>query len=482
MTVEGLSQLGYVAGGAASVCKVKSYDEISNSEEPITSQYLSICNKEFLNGSGFSASSGKIEEDPPSASSNSEEFPVPDTFDVISEILLTMEVSLPTLGVHNDNNVSWSNTLLLDLVKKIKIHVGNFHVQTILPGDIYNRNWTELGYLLKEQHNLYNAKSTAKTPTGITDLDFSVGQTAVQENSKIKYCLSIPFSGRTITDMRRALLQAGAQYVHTKVVVEYNYLGAANASLLLAHAQLGNNHQAKISTGITTYGHKLSDPEKDHINKNSVNRAISTHAGKFIQVSNTTSDTVQINLDSIQFNVSHILLSFNASAFKSDRSVITLTGGTRSHDVESTSCSTWTARASSSLHSDVVGSQPTGVFLDWLDSINLKVGSHHTGEIQGTCMSSENLENFSLVSTQEKGIYIVKLAEQAFSLNGLPFATLKNRNLVLKFNKNFISNLFARLDDTTNSQTAYDGLVGINVTIIGSTIQTTSGGNITFMG
>ena len=133
--------------------------------------------------------------------SNTETYFLPNE-DCISEILLQMSFNC-TL----DSDEQVSTTLLLDLINKIEMKVGNLTIQTILPGDIYARNLTENGHLLKVEHS---GTTTSPSSTGIHS-----------DGTYFDFSMSVPFIGRN-SGLERSFLQTGSVAQQLTMKVTYN--------------------------------------------------------------------------------------------------------------------------------------------------------------------------------------------------------------------------------------------------------------------
>ena len=130
---------------------------------------------------------------------------------------------------------------------------------------------------------------------------------------------------------------------------------------------------------------------------------------------------------------------------------------------------TWTA-----ISDGVVTGNELGVAAGWLKSAELILGNDRTGNVPGSCLTTNKLELFKLTSVVgSKNIYILKLAGSAFSTAGIPFSRLNNKKLVITYADGFT------LESYTNN-TGIVGMSNINVTCCGTQIQSTVGGTISF--
>lgn len=428
MGIDNVAIKTFNSTGSQSVCRANEADET----KLIESEFLTKCTTEYINGSGTSFISGSIDLTKLVASNPYETFTLPSDVDAISEITLQM-----SLGASGEK---LSKTFILDLVKKIEIKLGNLVVQTILPGDIYARNLTESGYVVSV--NTYQADGSGLYSTA----------------DHVDFALSIPFTGRS-TGVNKSFLQAGAVTNNLTMKVYYNSLDASGAS------QLAVTNPASVSTGVCVFSHSMTSTEKNFIAKNIINRPVNTSQSVAYSLSSgitSSSGPVTIDLSSININVSHILLTLNNSIFNSAGVAAELNDG-------SGSGTTW-----ASISSGVVAATHLGVAAGWLKSAELILGNDRTGNVPGSCLTTNKLELFKLTSVASKNIYILKLAGSAFSTAGIPFSRLNNKKLVITYADGFTLSSYI---DSTSTDT---GMSNINVTCCGTQIQSTVGGTISF--
>ena len=118
----------------------------------ITSDFITPEPMSYINGSGISAINGTLKRLPAGSAESgyTDIFYIPNTIDAIKEILLDWKIKIP-VQEFNAGSIYYSKTLLLDAIRQIEIKQGSVVVQTIFPGDIYMRNYSELGYLTKNE-------------------------------------------------------------------------------------------------------------------------------------------------------------------------------------------------------------------------------------------------------------------------------------------------------------------------------------------
>ena len=504
MGIDNVAIKTFNSTGSQSVCRANDADET----KLIESEFLTKCTTEYINGTGTSFIPGSMNLSALQASNPSEIFTLPNDVDAISEITLQM-------GIDDGANVS--PTFLLDLIKKIEIRLGNLIVQTILPGDIYSRNLTEIGTVIST--NTFQKLGDKKSSFGFGLLS--------DTNRGADFSISIPFTGRS-TGVNKCFLQAGAVTNHLTIKVYYNKL--------VESVRLIQTLPTDVSTGLCVLNHSMTSTEKNFIAKNIINRPVNTSQSVVSGIT-SAAGPLTIDLSSININVSHILLSLNnrlfnssgAAAFSSEQSVIVPSGGADAEyevpdgsteiqidasghglleddqiylqftDTNAANSGVYTVLSDASDNSfevaigsvtgngdvklikpddtgttwspiadGVVTSGDLGVATGWLKSAELMLGNDRTGIIPGSCLTTDKLELFKLTSVTSDDIYILKLAGSAFSTAGIPFSRLNNRKLIIRFAKNF----------TISPYTS--GLATINVTCCGTQIQSTVGGSISF--
>ena len=424
MGIDSVAIKTFNSTGSQSVCRANEADET----KLIESEFLTKCTTEYINGSGMSFISGTMDITKIQTSSPTETFALPSDVDAISEIILQMRLGASGTVV--------SKTFLLDLIKKMEIKLGNLVVQTIYPGDIYARNLTEFTTALNT--NTFQALSADGEYTDGSQLDFS---------------LSVPFTGRGYGGVNKSFLQAGAIANGITMKVYYNKL-AANVTRLVSTLP------ASLTTGVCVFSHSMTSTEKNFIAKNIINRPVNTSYSVVYPVT-SASGSVTIDLSAVSINVSHILITLNNSLFQSSGAPLTNTGANPG--------SVWTP-----VESGVAGTTTVGVIGGWLQSAELVLGNDRTGNVPGSCLSSEKIDLFKLSSVEGKHVYIMKLAGNAFSSAGVPFQRLNNKKLIIKYTEGFT---LARYTDTAGANNATSN---INVTCCGTQVQSTVGGSISF--
>lgn len=452
MGIDNVAIKTFNSTGAQSVCRANEADET----KLIESQFLTKCTTEYINGSGMSFINGQQEVLMTGLSN--ETFYIPSTSDAISEI--TLQLKLIKNGTTDIENVS--KTLILDLIRKIEVKLGNLTVQEIFPGDIYARNLTELGTVVNT--SWYGKNDNTEGTNDVSQI--LEGRTGFYKyGNNIDFSLSIPFIGRT-TDIKRSFLQAGAITNNLSIKVLYNKGNSGADANALTKAGANSN----ISTGICIFTHTMTNVEKNFISKNIINRIVNT--SQSIQKSVTIGSTLEgtkavIDLSNINLNVSHILLTLNKSPFDTSSVLVNQSINV----VAPASSSTWGSLPPTTENQDgsaSFGATNIGVVKGWLNSAELILGSDRTGKIPASCLSTQKIELFKLISVSDKNIYILKLADSSFSTAGVPFSRLSNKSLELYFNPITIN----ALSGASAPQ--------ITVTCCGTRVQSTVGGSISF--
>ncbi len=447
MGIDSVAIKTFNSTGSQSVCRANDADDT----KLIESEFLTKCKTEYINGSGMSFIAGTLTALPDSTTS-SETYHLPSDVDAVSEIILQMRFKCSALG----GNTQISSTLLLDLINKIDMKIGNLTFQTIFPGDIYARNLTENGNSLKVEH---------KDQTGL-----SSGGVFNASGTFFDFSVSIPFTGRN-SDLRGCFLQAGAITNGLIMKVTYNQVpsvlqagGAVHNLIALA----STTDVTAFSTGICVFTHHITNVEKNFLQNNIVNRTVKASQGirqlKDLSASGGQEDkTIVVDLSNININVSHILLSLERGVFGSLTTVNSGMSNADKNVIESGS--SWTPVADS----DDVGATKIGVFKGWLKNAELVLGNDRTGNIPVSCLTTNRIEQFGLTSIDNKNIYIIKLAGSAFSTAGVPFARLNNKKLILTLNSLVVTNFAGGVNTTL-----------LNVTCCGTQVQTTVGGSTSF--
>lgn len=440
MGIDSVAIKTFNSTGSQSICRANTADET----KLIESQFLTKCKTEYINGSGMSFIAGTLTALPSSAS-NTETYFLPSDVDAISEILLQMRFNC-TL----DSDEQVSATLLLDLINKIEMKVGNLTYQTIFAGDIYARNLTEHGNLMKVEH------------AGTTSSAASTGLHA--DGTYFDFSISIPFTGRN-DDLKGAFLQAGAVTNGLTMKVTYNQSPGEAHALTAIHNLIAASAITNFSTGICVFSHQITDTEKNFLQNNIVNRVVKASQGiRSLQnfTSSKENTTLTVDLSNININVSHILLTLERGAFG-----IGVTPLTSLTTTAVTTGTCWRPRDTSGT----VGADTVGVLKGWLKNVELVIGNDRTGSIPVSCITTNRIEQFGLTSVDNKNIYIIKLAGSAFSTAGIPFARLNNKKLILTFNSLTVDNLTGA---SSNDQCV------LNVTCCGTQVQTTVSGSMSF--
>ena len=466
MGIDSVAIKTFNSTGSQSVCRANDADDT----KLIESEFLTKCKTEYINGSGMSFIAGTLST-LPTATTNSETYHLPSDVDAISEIILQMRFKTTTKAADTDFPVS--PTLLLDLINKIEMKVGNITFQTIFPGDIYARNLTENGNLMKVEHTgvaadkLPNVSGNNQLFLDGTFFDFSV---------------SIPFTGRN-DDLRGCFLQAGAVTNSIIMKVTYNEAPpntAAGDSDAPYESVIGASAD-DVSTGICVFTHQITNVEKNFLQENIVNRVVKASQGlqftplggavATAAISFTEDSKLTIDLSPVNINVSHILLNLHKGVYGKTTSLPVTSAAAQllKDDVNDGSC--WQARNGSGA----VLATEVGVLKGWLKSAELVLGNDRTGNIPVSCITTNRIEQFGLTSVDNKNIYLIKLAGSAFSTAGVPFARLNNKKLILTFNALTVNPI------KQNTSVALDKVTTVlNVTCCGTQVQTTVGGSISF--
>ncbi len=137
-----------------------------------------------------------------------------------------------------------------------------------------------------------------------------------------------------------------------------------------------------------------------------------------------------------------------------------------------------------------------GYVQDWLHSVELVIGGERTGFVPGTALQISQLSDYGLKNHNNEGIYVLKLSDSAFSTSGVPLSKCNSTKLNIRINNDIYNPL------TTACGTAYEELLTVTnydftgnnlggnstvsgnpklvATAVGTTVQTTVGGSISF--
>lgn len=464
MGIDNVAIKTFNSTGSQSVCRANEADET----KLIESQFISKCSTKYINGSGIGFIPGSLSMLPVAGATANETFTLPSDVDAISELIFHCEINL-AFPVANET-VRVSSSLVLDMINKIEMKIGNLVFQTIRPCDIYARNITEHGGALK----LLMSQSTAAVTNGTASDPILLVSGPSSNNSgttmTLDFSMSIPFTGRD-SNTERSFLQAGASTNSLSMKVYYNQFSvatgntgnSARAGFLLPTSA---SNVTGVSTGICVLSHQITQTEKNFIQKNIINRVVNTSQSVEHYFSGTDlttgSSTLTIDLGSININVSHIILSLATTLYGKTQADVLISS---SDNAQGTS---WTPREP--FRPARMRNVDLGVQSGWLKSAEMVLGNDRTGNVPASCLTTNRIQQFNLKSADNKNLFIIKLADCAFSTAGIPFARLNNKKLVLKFADGFINAANAAIDTATC----------VHVTCCGTQIQTTVGGAISF--
>ncbi len=513
MGINNLAVQTFSSSGSQSVCRANKAD----SSTQISSEFIARCPVKYINGSGTTKISGSIVELPTSVaeSPNIETFKIPNNVDAISDMLLCWTVTIPAPTTDFTNKgIYYSKTLLLDCIKKIEIKHGGLIIQTITPGDIYMRNYSELGTLIKSEDTFNKITDASYIDTG------SIVGCGTTSGETLNFSLSIPFIGRNKTK-NRSLIQTGTYTNILSVVVYYNNFGGAavpNAQFLPLLHTGGASSKTTIDSNLYILSHIITDTEKNFMKQNIVNRVLNTSVGlsatnafdKIPTGAITGTTKIIVDFDSVDINVTHIMCCLNCNIFQNgstaapyqfistdsagmrdisfvrvftplvsgarklssswgeagNDTLVTQTAVTRTH----TGGTTYADANYSIVYPDVLG-----VFNGWLESAELIIGNETTGNVSVSALNPSQ-EEFELKMC-DKNFYILKLADNAFSTAGIPFSRIKNKTLVLNvYNKFFNGDVFGTFSPSLSKKRN----VNIDVCVCGTTLQIINNNNVSF--
>jgi hypothetical protein len=503
----------FSSSGSQSITRANAAD----SSRQITSDFISRPPLKYINGSGPTVIRGTLTALPHSNGAilnNVDTFRIPNNIDAISEMNLnwTITITAPT-SFYDCSGIYYSKTLPLDFIDFIDIKVGGLIIQTIYPGDIYMRNYSESGSLI-ENEDTFNNKLVYFDTGSIIGHQTASGET-------LNFSLSLPFIGKSFNN-ERSFLQTGTTTNALTVVVTYRYfprLTNDNLNVLTLLNNIGTGVITSLETNLVIQNHVITHTERNFLKQNIVNRVLNTSFNIYrdpipVPVSSSTGTTrIVLDLDPVNLNVSHILFCLHVGALtdtssnlpthftrilrqgNNDSSSILISelidasasdansSGLRGEGIYTTG----SRRLSSSWGEailDVSGTDDNpgeistpdvlGVFSGWLSTVELSLGNENTGEIPSTGLKS-NQEAFGLKSIS-KNFYMLKLADRAFGTSGIPFSRIKNKTLTINIFNKFLSNTRFGAFSTVNARrrpTLY-------VTVCGTTLQNITNNFTTF--
>jgi len=361
------------------------------------------------------------------------------------------------------------------------------------------------------------------------------------DGAKYRGTVSIPFTGRT-NNMRHSFLQAGAITNSLTVRVYYNKIepntpaeqGGSKYGLYSLIRLSGFQNITNFKTYLTVRNHIITETEKNFISGNIINRIVNTsqsvvreittgetkaahnlaprngnsiYTAALLNNQNSTVGvgvatavtqanlgewTITMDLSSVDINVSHILVAAFA-ANHTNEGVLHSSGAGYDSDIEWPpvgantrmlipqaelfSFSGYTIANKNKLCTDT-GANMRGVLSDWLVSAELVIGSDRTGKIPATQMLNSN-ELFGLKSNNFP-VYLIPIADSAFSTAGVPFSRLGNKKLILNCDESYPMTNGPFTSAKHDAELATAPRVKLAVVACGTQVQTTVGGTISF--
>lgn len=506
MGISNVAVKTFDSSGAQSLCRTNEY----KGDEEVKSSFISKCEKMYISGSGETVIPGSLRSFPTANSTDT--FYVNSDTDAISDITFNIEFKLKRpSGTTGLWNAFVSKDIILGLIDKVEIKIGNLVVQKLTADDIYIRNLSEFG-----QPFTFSAPpalaDTASQDGNVTIYQVPVGDRNVwqfvAEDSDIiviQAACSIPFIGRS-SDMSRSLLQAGALTNSMIVKVHYNNIYINNSAVGDSHYQVLSSGDGTTPTDFldTTYfksfvavrTHIITETEKNFISKNVIHKVLNTSSNVTKEITkNTTlsaySDDVteiEVDLEDVSINVSHLLIGLRLPHVNnkrlSIRSDVTKIPSTYDILVEGKNeISTPFSVINSQTFHEPTNNPPENLFgymPDAVESMELVLGSDRTGFIKGASAKIGTCENFTLVNNDKNSAhYIITLAEKAFDTSGVAFSKINNKKLLIRLNNYIFKNSGITPNPLSNDQFSQNAI--ITVTACGTKIQTVVGGSMSFM-
>lgn len=500
--------------GSQSLCRTNEY----KGDEEVKSSFISKCQKKYMSGTGETVIPGSLRQFP--GFNATDTFYINSDTDAISDLTFNVEFKLKrfTQGVHGAWNANVAKDIVLALIDKVEIKLGSLTAQTLTSDDIYIRNLTELGKPFSFSAPIATPRRdlelNQQEPKGYENV-WKYHGAASSDTLKIQAACSIPFIGRS-NDVARSLLQAGALTNALTVKVYYNEIYKSNNKVQESHFQiLSGGDGVEVMQGVfagetsnfldTSYfkshikvrTHIITETEKSFISKNIVHRVVNTSSSitkeidKNTVISSHTADVtdIEVDLENISFNVSHLLVGVKLPHVK-DRRLSLHSGVTNAPSIVDLSKTLnnelptpFSVINSQTFHKAAAEGAPEALFgymPDAIDSMELVVGSDRTGFISGVSAKIDACENFNLVNSDNSAHYIITLAEKAFDTAGVAFSKCNNKKLLIKLNNDIFYKTSGvtpnPLSDPNFSQNAI-----ITVTACGTKVQSVVGGSMSFL-
>ena len=496
--------------GSQSLCRTNEY----KGDEEVKSSFISKCQKKYMSGTGETVIPGSLRQFP--GFNATDTFYINSDTDAISDLTFNVEFKLKrfTQGVHGAWNANVAKDIVLALIDKVEIKLGSLTAQTLTSDDIYIRNLTELGKPFSFSAPIATPRRdlelNQQEPKGYENV-WKYHGAASSDTLKIQAACSIPFIGRS-NDVARSLLQAGALTNALTVKVYYNEIYKDNATAGNSHFQIlsaGDNGLGKagetsdfldtsyFKSFIKVRTHIITETEKRFISKNIVHRIVNTSSSitkeinKNTLISSHTADVtdIEVDLENISFNVSHLLVGVKLPHVK-DRRLSLHSGVTNAPSaVDLTKTynnelpTPFSVINSQTFHKNTAATNSDALFgymPDAIDSMELVVGSDRTGFISGVSAKIDTCENFNLVNSDNSAHYIITLAEKAFDTTGIAFSKCNNKKLLIKLN----NDIFYKTSGVTPNPLSDDNFAQnaiITVTACGTKVQSVVGGSMSFL-
>ena len=492
--------------GAQSLCRTNKY----SGDEEVKSSFISKCQKLYISGSGETDIPGSLRHFP--VFGDTDTFYVNSDTDAISDITFNVEFKIRSASGYFGAHVA--KDIVLALIDKVEIKLGSLTVQTLTSDDIYIRNLTELGKPFSFSAPIASARATDSSALeGIKGYEnvWKYYFATTDEILKIQAACSLPFIGRS-NDVARSLLQTGALTNSVTVKVYYNQIYIDNATPGKSHFQIlsagdGNGNPGGTTADFldTTYfkssikvrTHIMTETEKKFISKNIVHRVVNTSSSTTKEIKKNTSidvntdgvTDIEVDLENISFNVSHLLVGVKLPHVKDRKlslqsDISDIPADKALSDSLNNELSTPFSVINSQTFYTVAGAgRPDALFgymPDAIESMELVIGSDRTGFISGASAKIDTCENFNLVNSDNSAHYIITLAEKAFDTAGVSFSKINNKKLLIKLN-NYIFKTTGGVTQNPLSTSTFQQNAIITVTACGTKVQSVVGGSMSFL-
>ena len=530
MGIDSVAIKTFNSTGSQSVCRANEADET----RLIESEFLTKCTTQYINGSGMSFMSGTINLGTLRDSSPTETFTLPSDVDAISEITLQMKLGpgafhlSPTflLDMIKKIEIKLGNLVVQtilpgDIYSRNLTEFGN-----IINSNTFHRTTVHGYYVFSDDVDFSVSVPFTGRSTGVNKCFLQAGAITNALTMKVYYNVLPQGSDRLIMGSPGYISTGVCVFSHSITSTEKNFIAKNIINRPV------NTSQSVVSAITSTTGSLTIDLSTVNINVSHIllnlNNSLFSSSGTAAAIPAITLDEPEDNdglnypnnptvatghaaatLDKYTltwkqipniFQGDKLFLSFGDTVLREWNGEYTVgddgvgggpvgvngigadilrigvyvkKGAVLPSPLVARVVSRVEAGTTWGVISDMSQVRLLGVAAGWLGSAELILGNDRTGNIPGSCLTTNKLELFKLTSVaSNKNIYILKTADSAFSTAGIPFSRLNNKKLVITFAPGF------NIDPYQSP--SLTGATNINVTCCGTQVQSTVGGSISF--